>query len=452
VTSTSHAARVHSPAPRPPERRIKLPKARVDAVSIMTFFLVILFVMPARYVVGPLGGAGSPSSIVAVLLLVWYLLSRLSPQWTPIRGRQPVRPVIFFFCLALLASYIAATTRPLSAEEVNAADLGLVLAGGWAGIALVTADGINSMERLETLRRRIVIGASFPAFIAMMQFFTGIEVTQYLALPGLVQKGSAVLFEREGFFRPAGTATHPIELGVVLAVVLPLALHGAIYCRVPQQRRKRWLMVALIASALPMTVSRSAILGMFVVMLVLLPTWPSEWRLRALLIFGAASILMRLLIPGLIGTVLSLVSVIGSDENSTTRTGDYDAVVLAVSQRPLFGQGFATYLPRIYRVIDNQYLMSALETGLVGVLALIVFLLAGWFLARGARRASADDETRHLAQCFAAATAAATFGFGTFDAFSFPMITNLMFLILGCCGALWRLQTQRSPEVHEPAV
>ncbi|MET8156574.1 O-antigen ligase family protein [Sphaerisporangium sp. NPDC005289] len=452
MTSTSEAAApVHHPAGRP-VRRTRLQKTRVDPVTIITFFLIVLFVMPARYVVGPLGGAGSPSSMVAVLLLVWYLLSTLSPRWTPIRGRQPLRPVIVFMALSVLASYVAAATRPLSGDEVNAADLGLVLVAGWAGIALVTADGISTMDRLETLRHRIVMGASFPAFVAMIQFFTGIEVTQYLALPGLVEKGSAVLFEREGFFRPAGTATHPIELGVVLAAVLPLALHGAIYCRIPEQRRKRWMMVALIAGALPMSVSRSAILGLFVVMVVLLPTWPSEWRLRAILIFGAAAIVMRVLIPGLIGTVLNLVSVIGSDENSTTRTGDYDAVVEAVTQRPLFGQGFATYLPRIYRVIDNQYLMSSLETGLVGLAALIIFLLTGWILARQARKAAADPETRHLAQCFAASVAVAIFGFGTFDAFSFPMITNVMFLLVGCCGALWRLQTQASPSRlhHDP--
>ncbi|MEV7966782.1 O-antigen ligase family protein [Sphaerisporangium sp. NPDC088356] len=452
MSSTSEAERVNPPTRRPPERRSKLPKAGVDPVTIMTFFLVVLFVMPARYVVGPLGAAGMPASIGAVLLLVWYLMSTLSPRWTPIRGRQPVRPVIMFFCMAVVASYVAAMTRPLSAEELNVADLGLVLVAGWAGVALVTADGIGSMARLETLRHRLVMGASFAALVAMIQFFTGIEITKYLALPGLVENSSAVLFERDGFFRPAGTATHPIELGVTLAAVLPLALHGALYCVDPKRRRNRWLMVALIAGVLPMSVSRSAILGLFIVMLVLLPTWRAEWRLRALLIFGAGSIVMRLMIPGLIGTVMNLVSVIGSDESSTTRTGDYDAVVKAVSERPIFGQGFNTYLPRVYRVIDNQYLMSALDTGLVGVLALIVFLLTGWSLARRARRVATDEATRHLAQCLAASSAVAIFGFGTFDAFGFPMITNVMFLILGCCGALWRLQTQPARETYEQGV
>ncbi|GAA1505877.1 hypothetical protein GCM10009677_42870 [Sphaerisporangium rubeum] len=420
-------------------------------MTIISFFLVILFVMPARYVIGPLGGAGSPASMVAVMLLVWYLLSTLSPRWTPLHGRQPVRAVIVFFALAVLASYVAAMTRPLSSEELNAADLGLVLVAGWAGIALVTADGIPDMDRLETLRRRIVLGGSVPAAVAMIQFFTGIEITQYMALPGLVENGAGVLFEREGFFRPSGTATHPIELGVVLAAILPLALHGAIYCRDQQARKKRWLMVALIATALPMSVSRSAILGLFVAMIVLLPTWKPEWRLRAILIFGAASIVMRIMIPGLIGTVLNLISVIGADENSTTRTGDYDAVVAAVTQRPLFGQGFATYLPRIYRVIDNQYLMSSLETGLVGLTALLTFLLAGWVLARRARKAATNEETRHLAQCLAASSAVAIFGFGTFDAFSFPMIANVMFLLLGLTGALYRLQTTGPTAAQPPA-
>ncbi|WP_214409868.1 O-antigen ligase family protein [Sphaerisporangium fuscum] len=448
MTSTSEAARTKAPAQRPPERQTRLPRLRLDPVSIMTFFLIVLFVLPARYRVGALGAAGAPASMVAVLLIVWYLLSTLSPRWTPIRGRQPVRPVIMFFCLSILASYVAAMTRPLSTDELNVADLGLILAAGWAGIALVTADGINSMDRLETLRHRLVLGASFSAFIAMLQFFSGVEITQYMALPGLTESTSAVLFERDGFFRPAGTATHPIELGVTLAAVLPLALHGAIYCDDRKQRRKRWLMVALIAGVLPMSVSRSAILGLFIVMVVLLPTWPSEWRLRAILIFGFGAIVMRLMIPGLIGTVLNLVTVIGSDESSTTRTGDYDAVIAAVQLRPFFGQGFATYLPRIYRVIDNQYLMSALETGIVGVLALMAFLFSGWSLARRARRAATDEPTRHLAQCLAASTGVAIFGFGTFDAFSFPMITNVMFLILGICGALWRLQTQPAGEVR----
>jgi O-antigen ligase len=413
---------------------------RIDPVSVLTAFLIMLFVLPARFVVGPLGAAGAPTALVATLLLVWYLLSTLSPRWTPLHGRQPVRLVVLFLGLSVLCSYVAAMTRPISGDELNVADLGLILMAGWAGIALVTADGVASMDRLEALRSRIVLGASFVALVAMIQFFSGVEISQYLALPGLTENGIGVVFERDGFFRPSGTANHPIELGMVLAAVLPLALHGALFAE-PRLRRRRWVMVGLIGAVLPMSVSRSAILGLFIVLLVLLPTWPAAWRLRAVLVAGFGLIVMRFLVPGLVGTILNLVTLIGEDESSTTRTDDYDAVIRGVAERPLFGQGFATYLPHLYRVIDNQYLMSALETGVVGVAALLAFLLAGWSLARRARRAATDEPTRHLAQCLAASMAVAAFGFGTFDAFSFPMITDVMFLILGCCGALWRLQT-----------
>jgi polysaccharide biosynthesis protein PslJ len=438
------------PDPRRPPGRHSLRPPRImeiDPVTVLSVFLVALLVLPARYVVGPLGGAGTPATVVAVLMLVWYLLSTLSPRWTPLRGPQPMRHVIVFFCLTILASYVAATTRPISAEELNVADMALIRLAGWAGIALVAADGIKNITRLEDLRRRLVIGGAFVAGMALVQFFTGFEPTRYLALPGLTENVGSTLFVRDDFFRPMGTATHPIELGMVLAVILPLALHGALYAD-PAVRRRRWIMVALIAIALPMSVSRSAILGLFVVMACLLPIWPFHLRLRAMMVFVAGSIVMRLLVPGLIGTVLALVSVIGTDDSTVARTNDYAEVLKSVAERPLFGQGSGTYLPQSYRVLDNQYVLSAVDSGLLGVLALIILLGSGWVLARRARKISASEESRHLAQCFAASAAVAFFGFGTFDAFSFPMITNVMFLLIGCSAALWRIQ--RNAAGHAP--
>jgi len=162
---------------------------------------------------------------------------------------------------------------------------------------------------------------------------------------------------------------------------------------------------------------------------------------------------LRALVPGLIGTLTSLVSDIGSDSSTVTRTNDYIVINESFANHPWFGQGFGTYLPQTYRILDNQYLLSLVETGAVGVAALLIVLIAGWVLARSARRASlarGDQETAHLAQCFAASMAVALFSFGTFDAFSFPMVANLAFLVLGCCGALWRLTREGASE-HQDA-
>lgn len=415
------------------------PLGAVDAVTVLSVFILILCVLPARFVLGALGAAGTPAGIVAVLCLAWYLASMITPRTTPIHGRQPVRGLVVFFCCAILASYVATMGRALSGSEVNGADRGLILTMGWAGLALLAADGIGRLDRLEKIRRRLVTGGGFIAFLGIVQFFTRLDLATYLALPGLTSNstGPSVL-NRDGFNRPMSTASHPIEFGVVMAMLLPLALHGVIHAE-PGKRGRRWIPVVLILTALPMTVSRSAILGLLVVGLCLLPIWPTMLRLASVMVVGVTMVFVHAAIPGLLGSITGLVTSFSSDTSTVSRTNAYGVVAQAVSERPWFGLGFGTYDPHVHRYLDNQYMGSLIETGLIGTAALIAILLSGWVLARRARRATTDPELRHMAQCFAASSMVALVSFGTFDALGFPMVANLAFLIIGCCGALWRL-------------
>jgi hypothetical protein len=76
--------------------------------------------------------------------------------------------------------------------------------------------------------------------------------------------------------------------------------------------------------------------------------------------------------------------------------------------------------------------------------------------ARRARRLAVDPEMRDLAQCLAASVAAGAVAFATLDAFSFPVVSGLTFLLIGCVGAIWRLAQQReasqSPDLGMRAV
>ncbi|MFI0356753.1 O-antigen ligase family protein [Actinomadura sp. 9N407] len=423
--------------PAPPGTRP--PIGRVDAVTVLSVFVFVLTMVPARFVVGPLGAAGTPAGVMAVLCLGWYLSSMITARTTPLRGPQPTRSVVVLFGCSILAAYAAAMGRSIPGLEANGADRGLILMLGWIGVALLAADGIPTLERLEAVRRRLVTGGGVIAVVGGLQFFTGLDLAAHLAFPGLTTSTSYTsLLQRDEFNRPMATATHPIEFGVVLAMLLPLALHGAIHSE-PGRRFRGWLPVGLIMIVLPMTVSRSAVLGMVVAGVVILPVWPAMWRVWALLAVGLLSVALRAVVPGLIGTLTSLVSSIGSDSSTVTRTDDYAVIGEALGTRPWFGQGFGTYLPQTYRILDNQYLLSLVETGLVGMVLLLVVLMSGWVMARKARKASTDPATRHMAQCFAASMAVAMASYATFDAFSFPMAASLTFLCLGCSGALWRL-------------
>jgi polysaccharide biosynthesis protein PslJ len=190
---------------------------------------------------------------------------------------------------------------------------------------------------------------------------------------------------------------------------------------------------------MPLTLSRSAILGLATVALVLLPTWPRRERHRAYLPLLIAPLLVWLVKPSLLGIFGELFGHLGTDASSTSRTGAFVAAAPFIAHHPWLGQGFETFFPRIYFFIDDQYLTSLVETGVIGAVALLALFVTGWLTARSARRAATQAWARDLAQCLAASVAAAAVSFATFDALSFSIASGLCFLVLGCVGAAWRL-------------
>ena len=191
----------------------------------------------------------------------------------------------------------------------------------------------------------------------------------------------------------------------------------------------------------------------------ILPTWRRRDRWVAYVMVLISAVALWGTVHGLLGTLRNLFVTIGSDSSSESRTKAYSAAGSYISQHPWFGRGLGTFLPQTYFYIDNQYLTSLIETGIIGLLALLALFAIGWLTARSARRATADPEERHLAQCLAACVAVATVSFATYDALSFPMATGLTFLLLGCTGAYWRLLRESNvtpnpelPALRRPAV
>jgi polysaccharide biosynthesis protein PslJ len=412
---------------------------RVDSVTLLTFYLFFLMAIPSALVFAPLGGAGSLSTIFGAVLFIWYLLNWLHPSSTFGNRRLPMRAAAIAFLCAILVSYAMANRHTLPALEVNGADRGLILTCGWLGVLLLAADGIHSIERLEVLLRRIVFGATAMALLGIIQFFTGLNAAKYIIIPGLVANQPYIdVSLRDALHRVSATAIHPIEFGFVLAVILPIAIHQARYAR-PGFRVRRWLQVAAIAATMPMTVSRSAMLGLAVSLIVILPTWSRRDRWTAIIVTVCSLFALRAVIPGLLGTLRNLFLEIGSDSSSQSRTAAFGHASPLISAHPFFGQGFGTFLPNILFFTDDQYLNSLIEIGVVGFIAILTLFITGWLLARSVRRISDDAEIRHLAQCLAASAAVMFVCYATFDAFYFPMAAGLTFLVLGCVGALWRL-------------
>ena len=414
-------------------------ESKKDTVSLLTFYVFLLMAIPSALVFPPFGGAGSPSTILGAGFFVWYLMSRLHPSSVIGSMRQPFRVAGTALFCAIMAAYVLANLHKLGVLEQNGADRGLIMISGWLGVLLLTADGVDRLDRLKTLLGRIVFGATAMAVLGITQFFTGLNAAKYIVIPGLIdQQPYTDISVRGSVNRPSATAIHPIEFGFVLALVLPIAIHRARYAP-PGSRFRRWLQVALIGTALPMTVSRSAILGLVIALIVILPTWPRRDRWTALVVLVCSLFVLRTFIHGLIGTLRSLFTSIGSDSSTVSRTAAFSHAAPLISAHPLFGVGFGTFMPQILFYTDDQYLNSLIEIGAVGLVALLAVFITGWSLARSARKASTDPEVRHLMQCLAACVAVIIVGFSTFDALYFPMAAGLTFLILGCVGAAWRI-------------
>ncbi len=411
-------------------------------MTLLSFYTFLLVIIPSPLVFAPLGAAGSPATIFAAVLLCAYVVAWLHPALAPARGRQPVRMGAIGFACAILATYVSVNRHAMPSLELNGADRGLIVICGWLGVLLLAADSIDRLDRLETLVRRIVIGATAMAALGVTQFFTGLNFASYVAIPGLVsQHPFTDLATRDSLYRPSATAQTPIELAAVMAMCLPLAIHQARFAP-DGLRLRRWLQVALIGSVLPMTVSRTAIVALAAITLVLVPTWPKRDRRLAYLVGTLATVAMWATIPGLLGTFRSLFTHIASDSSTTSRTTAFRLAAPFISQHPWLGHGFDTFFPQTYFFTDDQYLLGLVETGVIGVLALLALFACGWFAARRARRATSDPQIRDLAQCLAAAITASAVTFGTFDAFSFSIISGLTFMLLGCAGAMWRLSHQ----------
>ncbi len=414
-----------------------------DPLLGVYLFLLVGFLLPARLIVEPLGGAGAPATLVALGVAVAYAVARLLPGALA-DGTQPVRTALLAFAAVTVLGYGVGLSRTLLTIEATSMDRALVASVGYIGLGLVVADGVRSREHLDRLLRMLVGGGVLLATMGILQFVVGIKPDDYLRVPGLALQEVTVNAERSFLTRVMGTTLHPIEYGVVLAVILPIALHYATTSR-DGIRPSRWWWVAagVVAIGTPMSVSRSSILGIAIGGLVLAAAW--SWRRRVNLLVAALLVLvaMRAAFPGLLGTLKSYFLAYGQDPSIEGRTQDYPIAWAYIQQRPWLGRGLGTFPPEAYFYLDNEYLNRILTGGIIGLAALVVLLLVGLGTARGVYHHAVDATSRSLGQALTASIAVTAFTWFTYDGLAFRLAAGVGFITLGAAGALWRLEVGR---------
>jgi O-antigen ligase len=403
-------------------------------VPFLAVYCVLLFAIPAQLIVPGMGANGSPASVVALLGFGWWAIATLVPGEKEFRTWNPVRFGLAVYLAVVLLCWALGKMRPLTPLESSTSDRALMAVCGLAGIALVTMDGLRSLTDVRRVVN-LVIGCSMVMVgVGLVQFFFGYDLARSVRIPGLQYNAQiAEIQTRSIFNRPRGTSLHPIEYGVVAAALLPLA-----YWRASALRTKRALLpVAALFLGAMVSISRSAVLSFAVVGVVLLvgTTWKQRFVLVASTVAGV--VVAGTLVNGLVGTIKSLFTGAEHDPSVQARLERFPDVVKLVSEYPWLGRGFGTYTPEDYFLLDNEIQKTAIESGLIGVAALVLFIV---FVCTVAWRARGTDE---LSRLFGIALAASILGIFistyTFDAFYYKILMGVVYLCIGLVGAFWRL-------------
>jgi O-antigen ligase len=253
------------------------------------------------------------------------------------------------------------------------------------------------------------------------------------SLPPFEALAQSGISTRGSLNRVAGTAAHPIELGVVSAMLLPLAVVIA-WLEHERSRLSRYLPILLMGLAIPFAISRAGVLALAVCTVVLLILLPNRERLRLLAMLPVGLVIVFMVAPGILRTFTVFFGLGTADPSITGRTRDFDTVADMITASLWLGYGPGGY--PLNEWLDNQYFVTVLDLGLIGLAGLLLYLVVPILAAMNALRNSPAIETRMIACSLIGALAAAVVCFGTFDAFAFPMMGWVLALLVGFCGAI----------------
>lgn len=413
-----------------------------DATAGVILAVMLAYLLPARLIFPPLSDLGKPGIMAAFGLLVWWALSRLHPALVT-RGQQPMRWAIGAYLVTIGTSYIAGQARGMSALEANGAHRTALMALAGAGVLLAAADGVLTRERIDHVLRWLCWGGGAMALIALSQFILRVDLTTYLRLPPvLIFHRDLIGFDARGgagLVRVAGTAGHFIEFSVLMVIGLVVAIH---YARYSSSRRNRQIYGALAiiqAGVIPISLSRTGVLALTAAILLFVLVWPLRTTFNVLVIGVFLAALIQVIRPGLFATLRALIFAGNRDPSVQGRLEDYNYVAPFIAERPWFGRGVGTWLPELYQLLDNQWLVTLVSTGIIGAAGLALLFLTGVVVAARVRRFARRDRDRDLAAVLAVGLAVAAISAFTFDALYFSTYFITVHLLLGLAGAMWRL-------------
>ena len=418
-------------------------QARIDWRWVIAAILVVILFVPMRRYVFPVNLPFDlePYRILVALVLLLWALSLLAQPDVAFR-RSGLDGPMLLFAFALVASDFANPGR--MAEYQSLVLRGLTLALSVVVFFYFVVSVVRTFSQVLTIVKLLVLGTTVLAVLALIESRSGWSPFDHFHqyFPFLIEAGSITDDTRAGDIRALGSAEHPIALGALFALAAPLALYLAI-----RYGRGWWVSLVIVMGGTVATVSRTAAIMLFVASLVMLALrFRETWRFAPLLL--PMIVMIHFAAPGTLGALKysfmppgGLVAEQSSDEyvEGSGRLADIGPSLELFKEKPVFGYGYGTLQTSgpdaNSRILDNQWLASLLNIGLVGVFSLIwLFTRFLRGMTRSAQRLRTPDGWLLVALC--ASVAAFAICMFTFDAFTFTQVMFVFFMLLGLGSAL----------------
>ena len=428
-------------------------RSGLNPFTTVVVFVIAIFVIPARFAL--LGV--STSMLIGLAALTLWVFHRMANGPIKSERRHRIDRWILIFLIAKLIAYANAQLHFRTENLVASADRQVFVLLAFAGIGLYVAEVAKDEQMRDRLINLLVFGGAFMATTAILEQQTGLDIGSMLRPPGFSVggrlDGEGVLFapERFGVRRAFGNATGPLEFTTMTLAVLPLAIHRAVHGRDRLERRFGALMSFIIIVGLPMSVSRTAIVGLLLALILIGLGLGSPERRRLAAGFGVTALFLLVTFSAVSNAFIQLASSFFVETDTLNvgvsgRTSDFEIVGSLFRDRPILGTGLASADPTVPRLVDgrrvrnlfldNQYLSEVISGGLVGLAALVGLQNAGIGAARRARAIAVNSRNKNLSYSVAVSLMIMTLTFLFFDALSFRSTTGLFFVLLGLAGAL----------------
>jgi O-antigen ligase len=427
--------------------------------QVALLILVILFIPIQLYSLG--GGLPfqlEPYRILVALIFAGWLTSLLIDHRITFR-RTGLEGPILVILLSLFLSEVANRQRIAALGVHSDVTKSLTFALSFFLIVYFVVGVTKTRADVERLIEILCAGGGVLGIFAVVEYRTHYDFFAHLhsfvpILHPLWGDGPGIF--RGGDVRVVASAQHPIALGGLFVLLVPLA----IYLAMRPGRRVWWVVAAAVMIGAVSSLSRTTMVMVAGVGLVFLLLRPRQ-TLRAWPLILPAVLAIQFAVPGALRSIENsffpaggLIAQQASHANYTSknRLSRWGPTLKEWERDPLVGEGYATRQPAKHPetfVLDDQWLKTLVETGILGVFGWVwLFWRAVRRLARHAKGEVPDGGWLEVS--LAASITSFVVGMWFYDVFSFIQVTVIMLILLALAAVLVQEPEAETEPTTEP--